>query len=46
MVSSNNLHGLIVDWSDAQIKGLKLAVGRERAEKLLKGCKVHWMEVM
>ena len=42
-VSSNNLHGLIVDWSDAQIKGLKLAVGGERAEKLLKGCKVHWM---
>ena len=42
-VSSNTLHGLIVDWSDAQIKGLKLAVGSERAEILLKGCKVHWM---
>lgn len=41
--SSDNLRGLIVDWSDAQIKGLQLAVGNNRAEKLLKGCRVHWM---
>ena len=41
--SNSNLRGLIVDWSDAQIKGLQLAVGSEKAEMLLKGCKVHWI---
>ena len=43
--SSGNLRGLqlIVDWSDAQIKGLQLAIGNEKAEMLLKGCKVHWI---
>ena len=40
---SGNLLGLVVDWSDAQIKGLQLAVGNEKAEKLLKGCRVHWL---
>ena len=39
---SENLLGLVVDWSDAQIKGLQLAVGIEKADKLLKGCKIHW----
>ena len=41
--SSGNLRGLIVDWSDAQIKGLQLAIGNEKVEMLLKGCKVHWI---
>ena len=41
--SSGNLRGLIVDWSDAQIKVLQLAIGNEKAEMLLKGCKVHWI---
>ena len=41
--SSDNLRGLIVDWSDAQIKGLQLAVGNATAERLLKGCRVHWI---
>ena len=37
------LLGLVVDWSDAQIKGLQQVVGEEKADKLLKGCKVHWL---
>ena len=41
--SIGNLRGLIVDWSDAQIKGLQLVIGNEKAEMLLKGCKVHWI---
>ena len=34
--------GVVTDWSDAEINGLRMAVGKETAEKLLKGCKVHW----
>ena len=34
---------LVVDWSDAQIKGLQHAIGKEKAEQLQKGCKVHWL---
>ena len=30
------LQGIVTDWSDAEIRGLKTK------EKLLKGCKVHW----
>ena len=37
-----SLLGIIVDWSDAEIKGLGIAVGKERAITLLKECKVHW----
>ena len=37
-----SLLGIVVDWSDAEIKGLGKAVGRELATTLLKGCKVHW----
>ena len=36
------LQGIVTDWSDAEIRGLKTAVGKDMAEKLLKGCKVHW----
>ena len=36
------LQGIVTDWSDAEILGLKTAVGKDMAEKLLKGCKVHW----
>ena len=35
--------GIIVDWSDAQAKGLRLAIGEDMANKLLKGCQVHWI---
>ena len=37
-----SLAGVVVDWSDAEIKGLGIAVGKELAVTLLKGCKVHW----
>ena len=36
------LRGIVTDWSDAEIRGLKTAVGKNMAEKLLKACKVHW----
>ena len=36
------LQGIVTDWSDAEIRGFKTAVGKNMAEKLLKGCKVHW----
>ena len=34
--------GVVTDGSDAVINGLRMAVGKDTAEKLLKGCKVHW----
>ena len=37
-----SLLGVVVDWSDAEIKGLGNAIGKELAITLLKGCKVHW----
>ena len=37
-----SLLGVVVDWSDAEIKGLGSAVGKELAITLLKGCRVHW----
>ena len=36
------LQGMVIEWSDAEIKGLRSNVGKEMADKLLKGCKVHW----
>ena len=38
------MQGIVTDWSDAEIRGLKAAVGKDMAEKLLKGCKVHWQQ--
>ena len=35
------LKGVVVDWSTAQIQGLKAAVGEGRAEQLLRGCQVR-----
>ena len=35
------LLGVITDWSDAEINGLKVAVGKHMAEQLLRGCTVH-----
>ena len=37
------LFGVVVDWSDAEANGLRDAVGSEAANKLLKGCQVHWI---
>ena len=36
------LLGIVVDWSDAVIKGLGFALGKEKAMAILRGCKVHW----
>ena len=36
------LLGIIIDWSDAEILGLKQAIGESKAQSLLRGCKVHW----
>ena len=37
-----SLVGVVVDWSDAQCNGLRIAVAKELADKLLQGCEVHW----
>lgn len=37
------IKGIVIDWSAAEMKGLKLAIGDEHANKLLKGCRVHWI---
>ena len=37
-----SLVGVVVDWSDAQCNGLRLALGKELADELLRGCEVHW----
>ena len=36
------LKGIIMDWSDAEAKGLREAVGDGIAENILRGCNVHW----
>ena len=33
----DNLKGIIVDWSSAQINSIKFAFGEERGEELLRG---------
>ena len=37
-----SLKGIILDWSDAERKGLQLAIGQELCNKLLIGCQVHY----
>ena len=39
-----SLVGVVVDWSDAQCNGLRLALGKELADKLLRGCEVYTLE--
>ena len=34
--------GIVIDWSDAEGKGLKPAIGDELGSELLRGCLVHW----
>lgn len=36
------LLGIMIDWSDAEIKDLQLAVGKKQVE-LPKRCKIHWL---
>ena len=38
----DSLKGIIVDWSDTEAKGLREVVGDMTADKVLKGCNVHW----
>ena len=38
-----SLLAVIVDLSDAEINGLKTAIGDKLAMSLLRGCKVHWI---
>ena len=35
-----SLVGIIMDWSDQQFSGLELAVGKDVAESIVKGCQV------
>ena len=37
-----SLLGIVIDWSDAEIRGLRDAVVIEMAKALLKECQVHW----
>ena len=37
---AQSLQGIIVDWQTAQINGIKDAFGENRAEELLRGCRV------
>ena len=39
----DSLLAVIVDWSDAEINGLKTAIGDKLAISLLRECKVHWI---
>ena len=38
----DTLKGIILYWSDQQLGGLEAAVGKEAAEKVTKGCQVHF----
>lgn len=35
------LYGIILDWSDHQLKGLEQAVGKDVAGRVVKGCQVR-----
>ena len=35
-----SLNGIIADWSDTQMNGLRLAIGDGPANKVVKGCQV------
>ena len=36
------LIGVILDWSDQQMRGLEAAVGKDTAAYVAKGCRVHY----
>lgn len=40
---NETLKAIVLDWSDAQVSGLKAAIGEAEATALIKGCKVHWL---
>ena len=37
-----SLLGIVIDWSDSEVRGLPEAVGESLAKSPLKGCHVHW----
>jgi len=37
------LTGIIADWSEQQITGLEMVLGKPTASSILKGCQVHIM---
>ena len=39
----STFQGIVTDWSHAKISGLRMAIGKDLAEKLSKDCKVHWL---
>lgn len=38
-----SLQAIVIDWSDAEVNGLKAAIGEKQAMSLFRGCKVHWL---
>ena len=40
--NGENLRSILVDFDDAQYKGLKQCIGEELARKVIRGCSVHW----
>ena len=35
------LKGIIADWSDVQLQGLRKAIGEEKTSQVVKGCQVR-----
>ena len=40
--NGRNLRSILVDFDDAQYKGLQQCLGEELAKKVIRGCSVHW----
>jgi hypothetical protein len=40
--NGRNLRSILVDFNDAQYKGLQQCLGKELAKKVNRGCSVHW----
>ena len=40
--NGEKLDVILVDFDDAEAKGLKESMGNEQAERVLRGCHVHW----
>jgi len=39
----DDISGIVIDWSKAEMKGLKLVIGETTGTQLLRGCRVHWI---